>query len=221
MSTGKGVLVVIGLICLLQFTLIGLFFHSLSTNKIDLARLQVLSQQQETLNKCRTALLLGENMLNRAELRYILGYNGKDMGEGVPELLTKTRMILHRANADWVAYLALESEPRMNQKVLEQVALDFKNYSNALYALTDLLAANNFEGVRNLPAQSFQDNLEKSYNLYTEENTRIYHLANEELHTSFHNVSLMLVFVLLVMQAILLVLLISLLSKTTYSSILR
>jgi len=191
-------LLVLGLFGLLQLTSGGLFFNALKQDKENFTVLQTIRQQQSTLNGSWVALLQTRNTLNRAGIRYMMDQNNIGSGATVAELMQIASGSLKQAEAQWNTYLALPRDPRQSDEAAAEIKRNYDIYHNALAELIQLLGAGKINEFFDQPTQGYQDNFEKQYVNYLQQNDRMYEAAVADSESSYGSAIWVIVTVLIV-----------------------
>ncbi|WES69097.1 methyl-accepting chemotaxis protein [Superficieibacter sp. HKU1] len=181
-----GLMLVLGLFGLLQLTSGGLFFNALKHDKENFTVLQTIRQQQSTLNESWVALLQTRNTLNRAGIRYMMDQNNIGSGATVSDLSQIASRTLKQAEAAWADYEAQPRDPRQSNVAAMEIKRNYGIYHDALADLIRLLGAGKINEFFDQPTQSYQDNFEKQYREYLQQNDTLYQQAVEENQASYN-----------------------------------
>ncbi|VYU42903.1 methyl-accepting chemotaxis protein [Metakosakonia massiliensis] len=193
---------VLGLFGLLQLTSGGLFFNAIKNDKENFTVLQTIRQQQSTLNASWVALLQTRNTLNRAGIRYMMDQNNIGSGATVNELMQTASGLLNVAEKHWNEYQSLPRDPRQSEAAAAEIKRNYDIYHNALAELIQLLGEGKINAFFDQPTQSFQDNFEKPYVDYLQQNDRLYALAVSDSNSSYNTALWIVISVLLVVLAV-------------------
>lgn len=193
---------VLGLFGLLQLTSGGLFFNAIKNDKENFTVLQTIRQQQSTLNASWVALLQTRNTLNRAGIRYMMDQNNIGSGATVNELMQTASGLLNVAEKHWNEYQSLPRDPRQSEAAAVEIKRNYDIYHNALAELIQLLGEGKINAFFDQPTQSFQDNFEKPYVDYLQQNDRLYALAVSDSNSSYNTALWIVISVLLVVLAV-------------------
>ncbi|WP_253379653.1 methyl-accepting chemotaxis protein [unidentified bacterial endosymbiont] len=190
-------LLVLAIFGLLQLTSGGLFFTALKHDRENFTVLQTIRQQQSTLNGSWVDLLQTRNTLNRAGIRYMMDQNNIGSGATVSELMQIAAASLKQAEKYWADYEALPRDPRQSDAEAVEIKRHYDIYHGALAELIQLLGAGKINDFFDQPTQSYQDEFEKQYVSYLEQNDKLYETAVNDSNSSYSQAIWVLISVLI------------------------
>ncbi|WP_206193420.1 methyl-accepting chemotaxis protein [Serratia marcescens] len=202
MKVVTSLLLVLVLFGALQLISGGLFFSSLKSDKENFTVLQTIRQQQLQLSESRVDLLQARNSLNRAGIRYMMDTNKIGSGATIDELLAKAKEELGEAERHYAAYEKIPQDPRQDPQSAERLKQQYDVLYGALSELIQLLGEGKINAFFDQPTQSYQDNFEQSYNVYLEQNGKLYQIAVDGSNSSYNSAIWTLIVVLVVVLAV-------------------
>ncbi|HGY5903426.1 TPA: Tar ligand binding domain-containing protein, partial [Serratia marcescens] len=202
MKVVTSLLLVLVLFGALQLISGGLFFSSLKSDKENFTVLQTIRQQQLQLSESRVDLLQARNSLNRAGIRYMMDTNKIGSGATIDELLGKAKEELAEAERHYAAYEKIPQDPRQDPQSAERVKQQYDILYGALSELIQLLGEGKINAFFDQPTQSYQDNFEQSYNVYLEQNGKLYQIAVDGSNSSYNSAIWTLIVILAVVLAV-------------------
>ncbi len=202
MKVVTSLLLVLVLFGALQLISGGLFFSSLKSDKENFTVLQTIRQQQLQLSESRVDLLQARNSLNRAGIRYMMDTNKIGSGATIDELLAKAKEELGEAERHYAAYEKIPQDPRQDPQAAERLKHQYDVLYGALSELIQLLGEGKINAFFDQPTQSYQDNFEQSYNVYLEQNGKLYQIAVDGSNSSYNSAIWTLIVILVVVLAV-------------------
>ncbi len=163
--------------------------------------LQTIREQQDTLNRVWTSLLLTRSSTTLAIATLI---DVKDADQTVIDANVKLALktggaSLKNVEKYWKSYLEQTDRIGNHSPALEQ---NYKTIHNALIELTEFIQERDITSAYKQPTQSYLDNLSAEYDRYVEQNDQKYQAALDEANRSYHTTYWVTLGVLLVLLAI-------------------
>ena len=132
----------------------------------------------------------------------MMDQNNIGSGATVNELMQTASGLLNVAEKHWNEYQSLPRDPRQSEAAAAEIKRNYDIYHNALAELIQLLGEGKINAFFDQPTQSFQDNFEKPYVDYLQQNDRLYALAVSDSNSSYNTALWIVISVLLVVLAV-------------------
>jgi methyl-accepting chemotaxis protein-1 (serine sensor receptor) len=165
----------------------GLFFQSLKTDKDNFATSQQIRLQQAELNASWVYLLQTRNTLNRAGIRFMLDANQMGSGATVKELTETAQKDLAIAAEHYANYLKIPADASQNPAYAVEVNKKYQVLNGALSELTELIGIGRINDFFEQPTQQYQNDFEKAFVTYIDQNDRLYNGAVHASENSFNH----------------------------------
>ncbi|GAB2940715.1 methyl-accepting chemotaxis protein [Hafnia psychrotolerans] len=165
----------------------GLFFQSLKTDKDNFATSQQIRLQQAELNASWVYLLKTRNTLNRAGIRFMLDANQMGSGATVKELTETAQKDLAIAAEHYANYLKIPADASQNPAYAVEVNKKYQVLNGALSELTELIGIGRINDFFEQPTQQYQNDFEKAFVTYIDQNDRLYNGAVHASENSFNH----------------------------------
>lgn len=123
-------------------------------------------------------------------------------GATIDELLAKAKEELGEAERHYAAYEKIPQDPRQDPQAAERLKHQYDVLYGALSELIQLLGEGKINAFFDQPTQSYQDNFEQSYNVYLEQNGKLYQIAVDGSNSSYNSAIWTLIVILVVVLAV-------------------
>jgi methyl-accepting chemotaxis protein-1 (serine sensor receptor) len=168
-----GLVSVLVLFALLQLGTGGLFFSTVKNDKDNFAFSQQLRTLQQAMGTSWVSLVQARNTLNRAGIRYLQDANQTGAGATVAELMTQAQEDLNTADKSLAVFNANLSEKGKSAENVKTLLANYQQLHDALGELIVAMQAGRFAEFVAQPTQSYQDQFEKNYNEWLENNNQL------------------------------------------------
>lgn len=199
MKVVTGIVILLVVFGALQLVSGGLFFKSLKTDKDNFTTSQQIRLQQAEFNASWIYLLQTRNTLNRAGIRFMLDANQMGSGATVKELIDTATKDLQIADQHFANYQKIPVDASQNPQYAEEAKKQYQVLHDALSELIELIGLGRINDFFEQPTQQYQDNFEKAFVTYIDQNDHLYDNAVKISDNSFHHAMWMLGTVLIVL----------------------
>ncbi|MBB6114485.1 MULTISPECIES: methyl-accepting chemotaxis protein [unclassified Rahnella] len=199
MKVVTGIVILLMVFGALQLVSGGLFFKSLKTDKDNFTTSQQIRLQQAEFNASWIYLLQTRNTLNRAGIRFMLDANQMGSGATVKELIDTATKDLKIADQHFANYQKIPADASQNPAFAEDAKKQYQVLHDALSELIELIGLGRINDFFEQPTQQYQDNFEKAFVTYIDQNDHLYDQAVHVSETSFTHAMWMLGTVLIVL----------------------
>ncbi|AEX51740.1 methyl-accepting chemotaxis protein [Rahnella aquatilis] len=199
MKVVTGIVILLVVFGALQLVSGGLFFKSLKTDKDNFTTSQQIRLQQAEFNASWIYLLQTRNTLNRAGIRFMLDANQMGSGATVKELIDTATKDLQIADQHFASYQKIPVDASQNPQLAADAKKQYQVLHDALSELIELIGLGRINDFFEQPTQQYQDNFEKAFVAYIDQNDRLYNDAVKVSENSFTHALWMLGTVLIVL----------------------
>ncbi|MBU9826408.1 methyl-accepting chemotaxis protein [Rahnella perminowiae] len=199
MKVVTGIVILLVVFGALQLVSGGLFFKSLKTDKDNFTTSQQIRLQQAEFNASWIYLLQTRNTLNRAGIRFMLDANQMGSGATVKELTDTATKDLQIAEQHFANYQKIPVDASQNPQFAADAKKQYQVLHDALSELIELIGLGRINDFFEQPTQQYQDNFEKAFVTYIDQNDRLYNDAVKVSENSFTHALWMLGTVLIVL----------------------
>ena len=199
MKVVTGIVILLMVFGALQLVSGGLFFKSLKTDKDNFTTSQQIRLQQAEFNASWIYLLQTRNTLNRAGIRFMLDANQMGSGATVKELIDTATKDLKIADQHFANYQKIPADASQNPAFAEDAKKQYQVLHDALSELIELIGLGRINDFFEQPTQQYQDNFEKAFVTYIDQNDHLYDQAVHVSENSFTHAMWMLGTVLIVL----------------------
>ena len=199
MKVVTGIVILLMVFGALQLVSGGLFFKSLKTDKDNFTTSQQIRLQQAEFNASWIYLLQTRNTLNRAGIRFMLDANQMGSGATVKELIDTATKDLKIADQHFANYQKIPADASQNPAFAEDAKKQYQVLHDALSELIELIGLGRINDFFEQPTQQYQDNFEKAFVTYIDQNDHLYDQAVHVSESSFTHAMWMLGTVLIVL----------------------
>ncbi|MCX2946428.1 Tar ligand binding domain-containing protein, partial [Rahnella perminowiae] len=199
MKVVTGIVILLVVFGALQLVSGGLFFKSLKTDKDNFTTSQQIRLQQAEFNASWIYLLQTRNTLNRAGIRFMLDANQMGSGATVKELIDTATKDLQIADQHFASYQKIPVDASQNPQFAADAKKQYQVLHDALSELIELIGLGRINDFFEQPTQQYQDNFEKAFVTYIDQNDRLYNDAVKVSENSFTHAMWMLGSVLIVL----------------------
>ncbi|WP_122094979.1 methyl-accepting chemotaxis protein [Rahnella sp. Larv3_ips] len=199
MKVVTGIVILLMVFGALQLVSGGLFFKSLKTDKDNFTTSQQIRLQQAEFNASWIYLLQTRNTLNRAGIRFMLDANQMGSGATVKELIDTATEDLKIADQHFANYQKIPADASQNPAFAEDAKKQYQVLHDALSELIELIGLGRINDFFEQPTQQYQDNFEKAFVTYIDQNDHLYDQAVHVSESSFTHAMWMLGTVLIVL----------------------
>ncbi|MBU9834113.1 Tar ligand binding domain-containing protein [Rahnella sp. L72c] len=199
MKVVTGIVILLVVFGALQLVSGGLFFKSLKTDKDNFTTSQQIRLQQAEFNASWIYLLQTRNTLNRAGIRFMLDANQMGSGATVKELIDNATKDLQIADQHFASYQKIPVDASQNPQFAADAKKQYQVLHDALSELIELIGLGRINDFFEQPTQQYQDNFEKAFVTYIDQNDRLYNDAVKVSENSFTHAMWMLGSVLIVL----------------------
>ena len=202
MKVVTGIVILLVVFGALQLVSGGLFFKSLKTDKDNFTTSQQIRLQQAEFNASWIYLLQTRNTLNRAGIRFMLDANQMGSGATVKELVDTATQDLKIADQHFANYQKIPVDASQNPALAAEAKKQYQVLHDALAELIELIGLGRINDFFEQPTQKYQDNFEKAFVSYIDQNDHLYDEAVKVSENSFSHALWMLGTVLIVLAII-------------------
>ena len=199
MKVVTGIVILLVVFGALQLVSGGLFFKSLKTDKDNFTTSQQIRLQQAEFNASWIYLLQTRNTLNRAGIRFMLDANQMGSGATVKELVDTATKDLQIADQHFANYQKIPVDASQNPQFAADAKKQYQVLHDALSELIELIGLGRINDFFEQPTQQYQDNFEKAFVTYIDQNDHLYNDAVKVSENSFKHAMWMLGSVLIVL----------------------
>ncbi|RJT52677.1 methyl-accepting chemotaxis protein [Rahnella variigena] len=199
MKVVTGIVILLVVFGALQLVSGGLFFKSLKTDKDNFTTSQQIRLQQAEFNASWIYLLQTRNTLNRAGIRFMLDANQMGSGATVKELIDTATKDLQIADQHFANYQKIPVDASQNPQFAADAKKQYQVLHDALSELIELIGLGRINDFFEQPTQQYQDNFEKAFVTYIDQNDHLYNDAVKVSENSFKHAMWMLGSVLIVL----------------------
>ena len=150
-----------------------LSFNAISQDKANFTRASVLTQQQGQLSDAWQTLVKTRVTINRVAIRILKKQTDPASLAAIEKLLGQATETLDDAGQHFTRYKQYPTIDGQNAVLNEAIASSYQLMFDTMKQSIQFLGANNYEAYGNLEAQKAQDDLEKNYESWREQNNNL------------------------------------------------
>ncbi|MFW0767309.1 methyl-accepting chemotaxis citrate transducer [Trabulsiella odontotermitis] len=200
-----GIIIALGVFCLLQAATGGLFYSAVSNDRHNFQRSGILNAQQENLSDSVNTLIKTRVTVTRVAIRFLKNQRDPASLEAINKLLNTAGDSLNKAENYYKSWQGLPPVAGQSATLTAEMDKTFRQMHDVLRQSIDYLRADNYQAYGDLDAQQAQDDMEASYNRWRAENNTLLKGAADDNQRSFINMHWTLGVILLSVIAVLIV----------------
>lgn len=150
-----------------------LSFNAIKQDKANFTRATILTEQQGQLSDAWQTLVKTRVTINRVAIRILKKQNDPASMAAIEKLLGQASATLDDAAQHFARYKKYPALEGQNSALDEAIVSSYQLMYDTMKQSIQYLGANNYESYGNLEAQAAQDDLEKNYDRWRDQNSNL------------------------------------------------